>query len=274
MLKLEPERCLNREKDVMEPTLGFLKEMATHAGGILLQHAANNFEIKHKSRKDLVTSADHASESYLIDTIRRAFPNHAINAEESGELRGEGDHKWFIDPLDGTINFAHGIPFYCVSIGYAIKGELNLGVVYDPNRDECFSTERGQGATLNGSSIHVADQRDLIECLLATGFPRDLEDTPGDNLRNFVRLNRSSQTVRRMGSAALDIAYVAAGRLDGYWSVEIYQWDVGAASLMVSEAGGMVTDISGGSDFMTPPVSILCANPTIHAKMLEVLESI
>lgn len=255
----------------MQPSLDFLKEMATHAGDILIKYAHSDFTIQHKSRKDLVTSADYASETYLIETIRRAFPNHAINAEESGELGGEADHKWYIDPLDGTINYAHGIPFYCVSIGYAYKGEMTLGVVYDPNRDEWFCAERGAGATLNGEPLHVADKTDLIECLLATGFPRDVDGTPGDNMANFIRLNRASQTVRRMGSAALDITYVAAGRLDGFWSVEIFQWDVGAASLMVKEAGGLVTTITGTPDFMTPPVSILCANPTIHGKMLGLL---
>jgi len=255
----------------MQPTLDFIKELATHAGDILIEYAQNDFDIHHKSRKDLVTSADHASEAYLIESIRKAFPTHAINAEESGELGGETDHKWFIDPLDGTVNYAHGIPFYAVSIGYAFKGEMTLGVVYDPNREECFSAESGVGATLNGEPLHVGEKTDLIECLLATGFPRDVDGTPGDNLHEFIRLNRASQAVRRMGSAALDIAYVAAGRLDGFWSVEIHQWDVAAASLMVSEAGGLVTTLTGTPDFMTPPVSILCANPTIHGIMLALL---
>ena len=258
----------------MQPTLDFVKEMALHAGDILINYAQSDFTIQHKSRKDLVTSADHASETYLIDTIRKAFPTHAINAEESGELRGEADHKWFIDPLDGTINYAHGIPFYAVSIGYATMGEMTLGVVYDPNRDECFCAERGCGATLNDEPLHVAEKTDLIECLLATGFPRDADGTPGDNMTNFIRLNRASQTVRRMGSAALDITYVAAGRLDGFWSVEIFQWDVGAASLMVSEAGGLISKITGDLDFMTPPVSIICANPTIHSQMLAILAKV
>ena len=173
--------------------------------------------------------------------------------------------------MDGTVNYAHGIPFYAVSIGYAFKGEMTLGVVYDPNREECFSAESGVGATLNGEPLHVGEKTDLIECLLATGFPRDVDGTPGDNLHEFIRLNRASQAVRRMGSAALDIAYVAAGRLDGFWSVEIHQWDVAAASLMVSEAGGLVTTLTGTPDFMTPPVSILCANPTIHGIMLALL---
>ena len=256
----------------MQPTLDFVKKMATHAGDILLEYAQSNFDIHHKSRKDLVTSADHASEAYLIDAIHTAFPNHAINAEESGEIQGETDHKWYIDPLDGTINYAHGIPFYAVSIGYAYKGEMTLGVVYDPNRDECFCAERGGGASLNGEPLQVAGKTELIDCLLATGFPRDVDGTPGDNIENFISLNRASQTVRRMGSAALDIAYVAAGRLDGFWSVEIFQWDVGAASLMVSEAGGLVTNVIGEPDFMTPPVSILCANAAIHAKMLGILK--
>ena len=255
----------------MQPTLDFVKQLAFHAGDILLKYAQNDFDIQHKSRKDLVTSADHASETYLIETIHKTFPHHAFNAEESGEISGEADHKWFIDPLDGTINYAHGIPFYCVSIGYAYKGEMSLGVVYDPNRNEYFCAELGSGASLNGESLHVAQKRDLINCLLATGFPRDVDGTPGDNIENFIQLNRASQTVRRMGSAALDIAYVAAGRLDGFWSVEIFQWDVGAASLMVSEAGGIVTNVRGEPDFMTPPVSILCANPTIHGRMLGLL---
>jgi myo-inositol-1(or 4)-monophosphatase len=223
-----------------------------------------------------VTRADHESEKYLIDTIRKAFPDHAINAEESGEWEGRAEHQWYLDPLDGTLNFAHGVPLYSVSIGYATQGEMALGVVYDPIRKEFFCAERGHGATLNEVPIQVSGQTELIECMLATGFPHDLSvrGTPADNTANFLCLNQLSQSVRRLGSAALDAAYVAAGRLDGFWQVEINQWDVAAGGLIVREAGGVVTDVFGEPDFLAKPVSFLCANPVIHGEILGVLQEI
>lgn len=255
----------------MQPTLGFIKEIANHAGGILQSFIGEELDVRHKSRTDLVTKADHASEQYLINVIRTAFPDHAINAEEAGELAGQPEHQWFIDPLDGTLNYAHGVPIYCVSIGYAYEGNLELGVIYDPTRDEMFAAKRGQGATLNDKPMQVSSYTDLIDCMLVTGFPNDIWGTPDDNMDNFFRFNRKAQTVRRLGSAALDIVYVAAGRLDGFWEVEIFQWDVAAGGLIVREAGGVVTDVYGNQDFMEKPVSIVCANPAIHPEMLGIL---
>jgi myo-inositol-1(or 4)-monophosphatase len=258
----------------LKPSVDFIKSIATQAGEILLYYAQGEKDIQHKGRTDLVTVADRASEAYLIGEIRKAFPDHAINAEESGDILGSVDHKWFIDPLDGTLNYAHGIPIYSVSVGYAHKGEMMLGVVYDPVLRECFWAERGGGAYLNEKPIHVSNFVDLIDCLLATGFPNEVWGTPGDNIGNFFHFSQVSQTVRRLGSAALDIAYVAAGRLDGFWSVSIYPWDFAAGALMVQEAGGVVTDVFGVLDVMQKPYSIVCANPIIHQKMLAVLEAV
>ncbi len=255
----------------MQPTLDFIKELALHAGQILQSYANKELNIRHKSRTDLVTNADHASEKYLIETIKNAFPSHAINAEESGEWEGSPDHQWFIDPLDGTLNYAHGVPIYCVSIGYAYKGKVSLGVIYDPTRDEMFCAERGKGATLNDVPMRVSNYSDLINCMLVTGFPGVSWGSPDDNTDNFFRFSQLAQSVRRLGSAALDIAYVAAGRLDGFWENGVHQWDVAAGSLMVEEAGGIVTNIYGKTDFMQKPVSILAANPDIHSEMLAVL---
>ena len=255
----------------MQPTLEFVKTITQEAGKILESFTGGDLGIEHKSRTDLVTKADHASEQFLIGAIREAFPDHAINAEESGHWEGTPDHQWFIDPLDGTLNFAHGVPMYCVSVGYAYRGELELGVVYDPVHKECFYAERGQGAFLNDKPIHVSGFEDLVDCMLVTGFPNNMWGTPDDNTYNFIRFSKLSQTVRRLGSAALDIVYVGAGRLDGFWEVEINNWDIAAGSLIVREAGGVVSNIYGDRDFLQEPISIVAANPVIHAKMLEVL---
>lgn len=258
----------------MEPTLDFIKTLTAEAGQIIQGVVGDEMDVQHKSPTDLVTRADKASEAFLIDAIRKAFPEHAINAEESGAWQGSAEHQWFIDPLDGTLNFAHGVPIYCVSVGYAYRGEMALGVVYNPVLKEFFCAERGAGATLNDAKINVSGYTDLVDCMLATGFPSDDWGTPQDNMANYFRFNQLSQTVRRLGSAALDIVYVAAGRLDGFWSISIHQWDVAAGALIVQEAGGVVTDVFGGSDFMRQPVTIACANPVIHAKMLAVLAEV
>lgn len=258
----------------MKPTLEFVKEITADAGDILQRFVGEDLDVKHKSRVDLVTKADNASEEYIIGRIREAFPGHAINAEESGEWEGDREHQWFIDPLDGTLNYAHGVPFYAVSIGYAFQGEMTLGVVYDPVRGEFFCAEQGKGVTLNGKPIMVSPFTDLVDCMLATGFPFDQWRSSEGNVENFVRFSELSQAVRRMGSASLHVAYVAAGRLDGFWDIEIFQWDVAAAGLMVREAGGVVTNLRGAPDFLAKPVSIVCANPIIHAKMLAVLAEV
>ncbi len=258
----------------MQPTLAYIQQIALQAGEILQSFVGENFSRQHKSRTDLVTEADEAAEKYLIDAIRQGFPDHAINAEESGQLTGTPEHQWYLDPLDGTLNFAHGIPVYTVSVGYAFQGEMTLGVVYDPTRNEMFSAERGNGATLNGKAIHVSKHTDLVDCMLATGFPPDLFETLSDNTAYFREFRKLSQSIRRMGSAALDIAYVACGRLDGYWKTDLFPWDVAAGALIVQEAGGVVTDLLGKPDYIQEPISLVCANPTIHAKMMDVLEGV
>jgi myo-inositol-1(or 4)-monophosphatase len=258
----------------MKPTLEFITELASTAGDILQSFIGQDLDVRHKGRTDLVTRADHDSEKYLITSIRRAFPNHAINAEESGEWEGTTEHQWFIDPLDGTLNYAHGVPIYAVSIGYAFQGDMELGVVYEPTRKEYFCAERGKGATLNGEAIHVSQFDDLIDCMLVTGFPNDIWGSPDDNVANFIEFSKRTQTVRRLGSAALDMVYVAGGMLDGFWEIETFQWDIAAAGLIVREAGGIVTDIYGDPDFMKKPVSIIAANPVIHRKMLDTLKAV
>ena len=225
----------------------------------------------------MVTEIDHRSEALILASLHNHFPGHTINAEESGHLEGSSEHTWYIDPLDGTINYAHGIPFFSVSIAYAFHGQLTLGVVYDPLRDECFSAERGQGAWLNDHPIHVASTPNLFDSLLVTGFSHithraPLDEAHTDNMDNFKRLMQASQGVRRLGSAALDLAYVACGRLDGYWEYSIHSWDIAAGALLVEEAGGTITSINGQADYFVPPFPILAAAPAVHAALLANLE--
>jgi myo-inositol-1(or 4)-monophosphatase len=261
----------------MQPTLSYLKELVLQAGAVLRAGYEQPIAIQHKGEADLVTEIDHQSEDLILASLRSRFPEHAINAEESGYLEGNLDHTWYIDPLDGTINYAHGIPFFSVSIAYAYRGQLTLGVVYDPLRDECFSAERGQGVWLNDRPIQVAHPANLINSLLVTGFANFAHRTPlsevyTDNMENFKRMMNASQGVRRLGSAALDLSYVACGRLDGYWEYGIHSWDIAAGALMVEAAGGIVTNINGDPDYFKPPYPLLAAPPAVHAAMLAALE--
>ncbi len=258
----------------MKPTLEFVQNLATQVGEILLKYFNTDLEIHNKDSKDLVTQADYASERFLLDSILANFPNHSVMAEESGKRVGNADHQWFIDPLDGTVNYAHGVPFYSVSIGYAFEGEMELGVIYEPSRRELFSAQRGAGAMLNGRPIHVSSRTGLIECLLGTGFPVGPVSIYGDNVANYVHLNKAAQAVRRFGTSATALAYLAAGRLDGYWDIAVKQWDIAAASLIVQEAGGLVTDIYGGQNYLENPPSIIGASPNIHQEMLEILQAL
>lgn len=255
----------------MQPTLNDIKQWAAQAGDILLEGFGQRHHIHHKGVTDLVTEIDHRSEDYLVGQIRQRFPGHAICAEESGSLDGDPDHIWYIDPLDGTVNYAHGYPFFCVSLAYAEKGRLKYGVVFDPNRGECFSAERGGGAWLGETRLHVSGVERLIDGMLATGFAYELLDTPLNNLDHFRRFCHQAQNVRRSGSAALELCYVAAGRLDGMWNLRLKPWDIAAAGLIIQEAGGLATSADGQADFLAPPYSILAANPHLHPLMLTVL---
>jgi myo-inositol-1(or 4)-monophosphatase len=255
----------------MQPTLAYLEDLARQAGEILRKGYNTEHQVGYKGVIDLVTEVDHQSEAYLLGEVRRDFPAHHIFSEESGVIQGNEEHIWYIDPLDGTVNYAHHVPVFCVSIGYAQQGELTLGAVYDPLRDEMFTAERGKGAHLNGSRMSASQATELQRSLLVTGFPYDTWNTPQDNFANFEKFAKLSQGVRRLGSAALDLCYVGSGRFDGYWELSLNPWDVAAGGLLCEEAGAKVTNILGGTDYLSTPQSILAAAPGIHVRMLEEL---
>lgn len=254
------------------PGLQDLEILARQAGVILRASYGTHLHIQHKGTIDLVTEADRASEAFLLGEIQRRFPGQRVVAEESGELNGHAGQAWYVDPLDGTVNYAHGVPIFSVSLAYAEEGQVKLGVVYDPMRRECFSAQRGRGAWLNGVPLHVAQARDLDHSLLVTGFPYDIRTNPQNNLEHYARLALRSQGVRRLGSAALDLSYVAAGRFDGYWEIRLGAWDLAAGALIAQEAGAVVTKLSGDPDYLLPPFSILAANPVIHDLLLKELK--
>jgi myo-inositol-1(or 4)-monophosphatase len=258
----------------MQPTLSDLEMLARAAGDILRQGYNQRHQITYKGAIDLVTEMDHRSEAYLIDEIRRRFPKGRIITEESGSLSGEDCCVWYIDPLDGTVNYAHGVPFFSVSLAYAEAGLLRLGVVYDPLREECFCAEAGKGAWLNGETIQPSGARQLDQSLLVTGFPYDIRTNPRNNLVQYTRFALCSQGVRRLGSAALDLCYIASGRMDGYWELSLNQWDLAAGALIAVEAGALVTTVLGDKNVVNPPCSILAATPLVHPQMLSVLQEL
>ncbi|HZJ47266.1 MAG TPA: inositol monophosphatase family protein [Pyrinomonadaceae bacterium] len=252
--------------------LNFAIDIAREAGAILVQRLGGA-KVSNKGDIDLVTEADIASEELIIDRIRSYYPQHAILAEESGELVNVGaqrsDWKWLIDPLDGTTNYAHGYPCFCVSIGLENAGTLEVGVVYDPIRDELFAAERGGGATLNGRKIHVSAIDELNSAMVCTGFPYNVRERP-NFARDFTNFTMQAQAVRRDGSAAIDLAYVACGRFDGFWEDGLNPWDIAAGILLIQEAGGLVTN------YQNEPLNIytkkvLATNGLIHHDMLRVL---
>ena len=246
-------------------------EAAVIAGRILLEYARTGFQIEHKNAVNLVTDADKESEQAIIDTIRRAYPHHDILAEERGmESGGTSSYKWIIDPLDGTTNFAHGFPVYCVSIGLEYRRRILMGVILDPTRRELFVAVSGQGATLNGTRMQVSPSSALGAALLVTGFAYDIRESTHNNLDYFSSFCLRARGVRRTGSAALDLCYVAAGRFDGFWEMKLHSWDVAAGTLMVTESGGRLSDFKGGA-FSIYGDEIVASNGSIHGEMLEVL---
>jgi myo-inositol-1(or 4)-monophosphatase len=254
--------------------IDFALDLARGAGQILLSRygrlAAR--DIDHKGRVDLVTRADHEAEAYLVDAIRGRYPDHAVLTEEGAPETGSAPHRWILDPLDGTTNFVHRFPFFCVSIGLEVDGRLELGVVHAPRLEETFHAVRGGGAFLGEERLRVSTTTALIEALLATGFPYDRFD--GDirtNLDEFARLTMRSRGVRRAGSAALDLAYVAAGRFDGYWEFGLSPWDVAAGAVLVAEAGGRVTDLDGGHDHLFGR-QIVATNGALHAPLVAAVQ--
>ena len=254
------------------PSVSDLLELAREAGAILRAGYNQKHQIDYKGAIDLVTEVDRQAEEILIQSILNRFPQHHILAEEQGVVEGNHDHIWYIDPLDGTVNYAHNIPTFCVSIAYAYKRDLKLAAVYDPMRDEIFFAERGQGAWLNERAIRVSSTRELGRSLLVTGFPYDMWQTEKDNLADFGRLSKLTQGVRRCGAAALDLCYVAAGRFDGFWEHSLQPWDVAAGGLIAEEAGAKVTNLDGTQAYVVPPVSILAAPPVLHSKIMTALQ--
>jgi myo-inositol-1(or 4)-monophosphatase len=255
----------------MQPTLPYIENLARQAGAILRAGYDKEHQVDYKGVIDLVTEVDHQSEKYLLGEVQKDFPDHHIFSEESGIIQGNDDQVWYIDPLDGTVNYAHHIPIFCVSIAYASRSNLTLGAVYDPLRDEMFLAERGKGASLNGRSLRVSSATELQKSLLVTGFPYDAWNTTQDNFANFVKFGKLTQGVRRLGSAALDLCYVAAGRFDGFWEMALKPWDVAAGALICEEAGARVTNVDGGADYISPPQSVIACTPGIHTRMLDEL---
>ncbi len=249
--------------------LEFAIEVARGAGKILRENYGKSKEINFKGEIDLVTNVDLQSEKFIISQIKGKYPDDKILAEESGES-GTGGNVWIIDPLDGTTNFAHDYPKFAVSIGYVEDGVIKIGVIYDPLLDELFYAERGKGAFLNGKKLKVSEIGNLQVALLATGFTYDVKVT-GKNLSEFRHFVLTVQGVRRDGSAALNLAYLAAGRFDGFWEYGLKPWDVVAGVLLVEEAGGRVTDMSGG-EYKIGSYEILASNGKIHGEMIEVLK--
>jgi myo-inositol-1(or 4)-monophosphatase len=253
--------------------LNFAIQTAREAGRVLAEKFGRALRVSNKGDIDLVTEADIASERLIVERIRSYHPRHAILTEESGDVVALGDvdsdYKWIIDPLDGTTNYAHGYPVFCVSIALEHEGRVVVGVVHDPTRDELFAAERGQGATLNGRSLRVSETSELNDALLCTGFPYDVRDR-GDFARHFRNFIMRAQSVRRDGAAALDLAYVAAGRFDAFYEEGLRPWDVAAGVLLVEEAGGRVTHYDGSPfRIYTPPIA--ASNGLIHEAMLDVL---
>ncbi len=255
-----------------KPTLKDMERLARGAGAILRDGYNKEHQVKFKRIFDPVTEIDHASEEFLLKEIHTHFPDSHILTEESGEIKGANGGTWYIDPLDGTVNYSHHIPLFCVSIAYAFDGVMIFGAVYDPMRDEMFLAERGAGATLNGKKIRASQTTELEKSLLVTGFPYDAWHTEQNNFSNFEKLGKMTQGVRRFGSAAIDAAYVAAGRFDAFWEFSLKPWDIAAGGLIAEEAGAIVTALNGGADYISAPQSVLAAATGIHRKLLEQLE--
>jgi myo-inositol-1(or 4)-monophosphatase len=246
-------------------------EAAKHAGIFLKENIDNITTIEEKSTEiNLVTDIDKRSEAMIIGMIKKQFPGHDIIAEESGKNIGTSEYRWIIDPLDGTTNYTHGFPMFCVSIGVEHKGELIAGVIYDPIRDELFSAEKGNGAFLNGKRIRVSNENRMIRSLLITGFPYNISENPDHAIEHFNNFVIAAQGIRRLGSAAIDLAYVACGRAEGFWEVYLHPWDMAAAIVIIREAGGMVTDFSGKPTNIYTP-NIVASNGKVHAELLRVL---
>ena len=256
----------------MHPMLNTAVKAARKAGSIIVRASSDldRLTVRRKAHNDFVSEVDHAAEEAIIRTLREAYPAHAFHGEESGrsEKAADAEHVWIIDPLDGTTNFLHGFPQYCVSIALRHKGVLQQAVIFDPNRNELFTATRGAGAFLNDRRIRVSATDKLEDALIGTGFPFREFAHFDEYLRMFGEVTRRCAGVRRPGSAALDLAWVAAGRTDGFWEMGLSPWDMAAGALLVREAGGMVGDFEGADGFLDSG-RIVAANPKVFAPLLQ-----
>lgn len=250
--------------------LAQLAEQAAQAAGEVLLAHLGRARVEFKGAVDLVTNADREAEQVIIAMIQDRYPEHGIVAEESGTAAGKAPVRWVIDPIDGTTNYAHGLPIFAVSIAVELEGQIVAGVVYNPASREKYTAIRGRGAALNGVPLAVSTTEELDRSLLVTGFPYTVRETRLNNMDHFENFILRAQAVRRLGSAALDMAYVARGSFDGYWEPEVKPWDVAAGWLLVEEAGGVVTDLKG-RPFTLEAGQVLASNGRIHQAMLSVL---
>jgi myo-inositol-1(or 4)-monophosphatase len=260
----------------MSTYIDYLQEAvsaARIAGRYQQSRFASSLKIEMKGDKNLVTEVDKESERLIVEHLRLRFPDHDIVAEEGDYPQGGSPFRWIIDPVDGTTNYAHGYPWFCSSIGLELDGELVAGVIYNPVYDELFTATKGGGAYLNGCRLSVSARTPLKNSLLGTGFPYDCATDPANNFANFIAFQKMARGIRRAGAAALDLAYVAAGRLDGFWELKLKAWDVAAGVLMVREAGGVVTAFDGSSyDIFND--RIVASNGLIHGEMVAMLASV
>ena len=245
-----------------------IRQIAKQAGDLLMSHFGN-VDIEYKGEVDIVTKADRESEQLIVSAIHSRWPDHDITGEEGTDTRTGSEFRWYIDPLDGTTNFAHGFPVFCVSIALEHKGELFAGVVYDPTREEMFSAARGSGAELNGRKVQVSKTAQLSESIVATGFPSQKRHK-NPNIHFYHQITMKTHGIRRAGSAAIDLAYTACGRFDGYWELNLNPWDTAAGVLLVLEAGGIVTDLEGRRAGLVHG-GIVAGNPAVHAWLLTQL---
>lgn len=269
-------RSLSKEdrvrKAAMKEFLGAAVHIARQAGSLLLPYFYGRVAVEYKGDVDLVTEADRASEAFILQRLQELFPDHGVVAEESGGYAGASEYRWYVDPLDGTTNFAHGFPIFAVSMALEQETDVILGVIYDPTREELFVAEKGGGARLNHQPIHVSPVGRLEEALVTTGFPSKKRHK-NPNIHFYHQLNMRSHGVRRPGSAALDLAYVAAGRMDGFWEFNLNPWDLAAGKLLVEEAGGRVTDITGAAHFLNSP-HIAASNALLHDQLLAAFQEV
>lgn len=257
----------------MQPLLNIAIRAARSAGDFIVRkiNKIPDLQIEIKSKNDFVTEVDRQAEERAIETLLKAYPDHSILAEESGEITGSDEYRWIIDPLDGTTNFLHGFPHFAVSIACQMNGRLEHGVIYDPLKQELFTASRGDGATLNNRRIRVTNIKTTKGALLGTGFPFKNHKELETFLKQFNEFFSSASDIRRAGSAALDMAYVAAGRLDGYWESGLKSWDIAAGALIVREAGGIVGDYQGGEKHLENG-QVIAGNPRIYGDMLRKIQ--